>query len=113
MPVGPKPRIVTYAREQTGDRAQDAAQENARRAGSAAANCPIVNGLPVTGVVLPAGAKTDVAHGLGRKWAGWLITRRYGTNPSAVSSEFATQTDTSRFITLTATADTTIDIWVY
>ncbi len=51
----------------------------------------------------------NVPHGLGRPWTGWVILR---TSAGALVWETATQTDPSKYLSLTASADTTVDIYI-
>lgn len=52
----------------------------------------------------------NIAHGLGRQWQGWLLTRRNGT---ASVYENTTQADGTKFITLIGSGTVTVDIYIF
>ena len=70
---------------------------------------PLLQGLLIEDVILGATA-TDVAHGLGRRPRGWIVTRRNGTatiyEPSAAALP-------DRFLKLQATATIVCSLWVF
>lgn len=65
------------------------------------------NGNMVEGVFIASGTNKTIQHGLGRPLRGWHTLRPRGTGQvSEVSAD-------DKRLVLTATADVTVDIWVY
>lgn len=65
------------------------------------------NGVMIQGVFVASGTNKTIQHKLGRQLSGWHALRPRGTGQvSEVSSNDKT-------LTLTASADVTVDVWVY
>ena len=71
---------------------------------------PILDGVLLKSQTISTAA-TDVPHGLGRAWTGWLVTRLRTSTNSVY--EATTQTDDRSFVTLRATASVVADLWVF
>lgn len=69
--------------------------------------CPLLNGNLVKDVSITAGTPVDVNHGLGRMPQGWFVV-----GIGSASSVFATGVNKS-VLTLDASADTTVNLWVF
>lgn len=69
---------------------------------------PLIDGRLIEGVVVGT-STTDIPHKLGRPWVGWVVTSR----TSSVVPYETTQTNTSAFLTLVASSQTTVDIYVF
>ncbi len=69
---------------------------------------PLLDGRILASVDIGTAA-TDIVHGLGRPFVGWVITRR--TDDAAVHED--TQTNTSQYLTLIADSATTVDLYVF
>jgi hypothetical protein len=52
----------------------------------------------------------NVAHGLGRSWQGWVVTR---VDAGITVFEATTQANSAQFISLDATNSGTIDIYIF
>ena len=71
-------------------------------------NNPLLNGVLLTGVELGSTA-TQVPHSLGREPQGWIIV-----NKNADANVWQSSKDLSKaFVTLQASADVTVDLWVF
>ena len=68
---------------------------------------PIIQGKSLNGIFLSANISMTLSHGLGRLQQGVFITP-FGNAVVWVSQPFNSKT-----ITLTASADVTVDIWSY
>lgn len=66
-----------------------------------------LDGVQLTSITLTAATPTVVSHRLGRPVANWWVTK---LNANAVVWESAPSTDTT--ITLSTSADATVNIWV-
>lgn len=85
-------------------------QERLQEFFSAIQNCDLIDGLLLTEVDLSTGANS-IAHKLGRELRGWIVVRN-----RADSRLWDTQdnnTFKSKTLALNASADTTVDLWVF
>ena len=71
-------------------------------------NNPLLDGRILTRVVVGTSA-TNLSHLLGRDWIGWFVVRKSTT----ASIYEGTQTNTSQYLTLIASASATVDIYVF
>lgn len=102
MPGVPYPKLI-----QPGTAGRT--QENVDAALQKVANDnPVAGAAHLTGLKVSATA-LKVAHKLGRKWTGWIITSNL--TPTAVTA--AHGSDDATFITLVCTGANTIDILVF
>lgn len=99
-------------REHTGDRQTQAMQVTAGRTASTLNGCPFIVGNHVEDLTITAGANNRVAHGLGRKVRGYIVTRSdsadqiYETDPSIANDD--------KFLDLTAAvAGGLYSIWFF
>jgi len=86
-------------------------QKSVEQATQQSRECPLIDGVPLRNIALPASLAVDVPHKLGRAWVGCIVTK----TPSqlAVIAQAPNQTDPTKFITLVTTVSVTIDVWVF
>lgn len=72
--------------------------------------CPLIDGVLLTDLVLPAGTNT-ISHKLGRKLIGWIVVRNQansvlwdGQNGNSLPE---------KTLIISCSAPTTIDLWVF
>jgi hypothetical protein len=97
-------------RIQTGDRVLNMIQDNVSNILDPYSSKEILQGQILTNIVLVSGSNR-VAHKLGRKLLGWFIVRQ-----RASASIYDTQDsnpDPILFLTLTSSANVTVDIYVF
>lgn len=71
---------------------------------------PFLEGKLLEGIVMPASeGKKHIAHGLGRKWRGFIVTK----NRKNAQVWFNESEDETKKIILKASAATTISIWIF
>lgn len=71
-------------------------------------------GTPVVGLVVTSGSTFAVAHGLGRAWQGYVVTRSYGAATTAIGvCDGTASADPTQTLNLVPTATGTIDLWVF
>ena len=90
------------------------AQDNISAAMARVVACPILDGVLIEDVVITT--SVNVAHGLGRAWRGYLITKK-NTNAN-VYSPTASNTSPAALLPLTASlgtgvANVTVSLWVF
>lgn len=68
---------------------------------------PFLAGRQIS-VTLAAGTPTQIPHGLGRAWAGYIVTRG-----QTVAILQATSADPTRYLALTCASAIPIDVWVW
>lgn len=68
----------------------------------------LLQGLPLTNVVLVSGVPRTLNHGLGRNQIGWMITDK-----NAIADIIRVQSFNSSTITLQSNANVTINLWNY
>lgn len=87
-------------------------QEAAADALDQVAKVPFMSGVAITSVFLTGSTTTSVLHGLGRDVQGWFITSIDAA--SIVNDDMAnTAYDLSTTLPLVASADCTVDLWVW
>jgi hypothetical protein len=69
---------------------------------------PTLDGRILKGATIGTSA-TNIPHKLGRPWVGWFVVSR----TSGVVPYEATQSNSTLFLTLTASSATTVDIYVF
>jgi hypothetical protein len=69
---------------------------------------PILSGFAIEGIILNASTPKQIQTGLNRMQQGWIITDKLSN-----ATVWRTQPLNSTSLTLEASADTTISIWVY
>jgi hypothetical protein len=69
----------------------------------------IINGRGFSDIALTSGVAKKVSHGLGRIPKGWIIT---DMDAAAIVIR-SSSTERNKYLTLTASADTTISLWIY
>lgn len=74
------------------------------------ADCPLLDGRRITGVVLAGSAATDIEHGLGREYLGFIAIRN---STGATLDESYVSDNRAKVIRLTASISTTVDLWVF
>jgi len=70
-------------------------------------DCPLVDGRGIEDVAITSGTPLEVEHLLGRVPEGYVVTKR-----SAGASVFHTAID-DEHLTLDASANVTVNLWVY
>lgn len=93
----------------TDDEASSRVQDNIGQAIEPLLRSQLSDGVLLRGVALKAGSFTDVAHRLSRAYVGWFITKQ---SANIVVWEEGTNFS-DRFVRLRASADTTVDLWVF
>lgn len=68
---------------------------------------PLLNGVLLTNVSLPAATATRVEHKLGRPHIGWIVVKKNA------NSDIWESQDTKSFVKLTAEADVVVDLWIF
>lgn len=71
----------------------------------------VIDGLHQTGIDIISGTQKIVNHGLGRDLKGWFITLRNAN--AVVWDSQATNKTPSRTLILNASANVTVDLWVF
>lgn len=104
-------RGTNLAREQLPTRGQNQAQDDVRRRTAAANALPFGDGNLITGVKMVSGVPQQIAHKLGAPWRGYMPMNVQG-GIAAFNAIPAPATDGAT-ITLTATGNCTLDLWVY
>lgn len=84
-------------------------QKSVEEATAASRSCALVDGKLIAGVTLGTGA-TDVSHGLGRAFRGYLVC---SLTAAATITVATTQRDPTKFASLIASAPTTATLWVF
>lgn len=81
---------------------------------------PLLDGVLVQNVFLPAATIVTIQHKLGRAWRGWFTTRWIGVNNTANTVREGgsppagyVSPDPKLFLDLKATNDVTIDVWIF
>lgn len=70
----------------------------------------VVDGVLISGVVIPTGTPKSVAHKLGRPPQGWIVVSK---NAASDVWEDITYSFRSKFLRLSSSADVTINLWVF
>lgn len=106
----------------TGVRQTDDTSRQVQSLVRASVECPLLDGVlleidPSTssvGIAFTAGQVRTLAHGLGRRWRGFLVTSETGASASLLRATRAAATD-SASITLThgGAAACTVTLWVF
>lgn len=68
------------------------------------------NGALIQGVSLVSGSAQNVAHQLGRPLLGAFVTKSSGPARYTIQSS---SLDASRYVSVTADANVTVDLWVF
>ena len=71
-------------------------------------NCPILDGRQIDGIELTAATAKKIAHGLNRKPRGW-----HPVDQNAAADIHRSEAWDPEFLTLTASANVTVSLWVY
>ncbi len=87
----------------------DAFQRESKAAFERLNRVQLLDGRAITGVELST-TPTAISHGLGRIPAGWIIT---DINAAATVHRVSTATERTRYLTLTASAICTVNLWIY
>lgn len=70
---------------------------------------PLLDGRQITKIVLTASVPKKIPHSFSRPWVGWIVT-----NQNANANIWApAATDNSTYLTLTSSANVTIDIYIF
>lgn len=93
------------------NRETDQLQENINQFGNQFLNKNIIDGLPLTNVVLTAGSVNEINHKLGRKIQGWIITRKKANSVIWDTQDSNTRSD--RTLLLNVSANVTVDLWIF
>ena len=72
---------------------------------------PFATGRIIPGVSLAAGTSKDIPHKLGRKYVAWSVVRK-SANAIIWETNYSNPTNPKKFLSLTPTADVTVDILV-
>lgn len=59
-----------------------------------------------------AAGDTQIPHGLGRRWSGYVVTRIRSGTP-AVIQDASAQTDATLFVSVTSASAFVADLWVF
>jgi len=100
--------LVPVTRLQTSDPELNQVQDNFIRRVNPALAAEILDGRMVTGVSVATSA-TNVNHGLGRAYRGWIVV---GNNTDCRVWSPSTS-DTTKIIVLQSSAATTLSLWVF
>jgi hypothetical protein len=68
----------------------------------------ILDGRLIKDVILDSAAPTEINHGLGRALNGWIVTRI-----SAAATVHESESPSTNILTLEASADVTVSLWVF
>lgn len=68
----------------------------------------LIQGIPLLGITLIAATPRTLNHYLGRTQKGWVIS-----DITTSATVFRSQPFNDKTITLTSSADTVIDLWIY
>lgn len=99
-------------RLQTGDDAVRRMQDRIVTALNGVTKCPLLDGVLVEHVALPAGVFSDVGHGLLRAPMGWILTSLSAAAVIWEDVEYTGQ-DRTRFLRLQASAPVVVNLWVF
>lgn len=100
------PLFPAFRRVRLKDKETEQLQSNVVQALQPLLKSPIIDGVHLKDVALASGSN-DVNHGLGRPIEGWIVTNRSGTaTVHSTGSNYKT-------LTLVASADVTVSIWVF
>lgn len=97
-------------RIQTGDRVLNMIQDNVSNILDPYSSKEILQGQILQNVDLASGSN-NVAHKLGRKPIGWFLVRRRST--AVIYDTQDTNPDSALFLRLVASAETTVDLYVF
>lgn len=70
---------------------------------------PLLDGRVISTIALTASVPSTIPHSLGRDWLGWLVINKNANANVWVSAT----TNKDRGITLTASANVTIDLYIF
>lgn len=76
-----------------------------------ATTCPLLNGKLFEKVTITTGTTSNIAHGLSRAWKGFIVCGQ--SSATAIISLAATQQDATKFVSIDASATTTVTLWVF
>jgi hypothetical protein len=103
-------------REFTGNRQADNQSRNTEEFARIASQSPFWDGNSVT-VTLQGATITNVGHGLGRAYQGWVITRLVALAPSPIVFEVpagpSVPSNPSVWVPMEATAACQVTLWFY
>lgn len=68
---------------------------------------PLLNGLRVDDIAIVSGTNKSVAHGLGREPQGWFVIGQYSASSVYEISRSST------FLIIDASANVTVDLWIF
>jgi len=74
------------------------------------ATSPIFDGVLIEDVSLPSSKDTQVPHGLGRRWRGFIIT---SLTLQSIIILAAKQQDPTKFLSLYTNSSTTASFWIF
>lgn len=104
------PRLRDYKKINSPDEILNRVQDEVSNAISQLLRTELLDGRLIQNVVLTAG-ENSVEHKLDRAPIGWVVTRKRAN--SEVWDSQDDNTRPNRFLTLNASADVTVDIWVF
>ena len=102
--------IFTFTKHLTNNEIFNRAQSQLSLIFGELAQIPLLDGILKTGIILTTGADNFVAHGLSRKFRGWIIISK---SSNANVWENLTNSTREEFIKLNTSATVTVDIWVF
>jgi len=100
--------MAKLVRLQTKDQELNRVQDHIVREVNPFLGKEIIDGVLLTNVALTTSA-TNVYHGLGRKYRGWIVVDN--TTPCWVYASVSS--DPSKTLSLIATVTTTVSLWVF
>ncbi len=104
-------RGLAQTRHHFGDRRINRLQQDVAEAVQAAKALPFGDGQEQSALVFVANTPLQIAHGLVRAWAGFLVLTMRG--PAHIFLSPTQLGDPTQFITVTADANVTADLWIY
>lgn len=108
---------LPFDRQQTDNVLSDRTQEQVRRIKEQVNQSDIVFGRRLVGINLVAATALVIDHGLGRLMNGWFVCRpnynAAGGFCSFGEDVAATQPDRTKSFSIVASANCTVDIWVF
>jgi hypothetical protein len=98
--------------ERTGNRQFDQFQRELATALATLLLCPFVAGKALRGLTLAAATPTPVRHGLGQPLANWIVLRLQASSSCSIIELAQAGNLYASQITLEASANCTLDLWV-
>lgn len=104
--------LTPFRKLVTGDQAIDRIQDSVGEAMRSTQACPLLDGVLITGVKLVAANYTQTEHQLNRIPRGYLVVRR-SANAVVYDDQANNESLAERCLKLRASANVTVDIWVF